>query len=81
MDPGDRRDVEEWLYLIMVVALAVYFVIGGIAWVVLLFQGRDVPAAFATVLASVGGGLVGTLGSRLRSGGGPDRGGGDAGRD
>lgn len=80
MEPGDTHELEEWLYLIMVVALAVYFVIGGIAWVVLLLKGRDVPGAFATVLASVGGGLVGTLGSRLRSRSGPGDGGGDTGR-
>lgn len=70
MAPKPDRDLDDWLYRVMIVALAIYFVVGGVAWVVLLFQGRGVPDSFATILAAIAGGLVGTLGSRVGPGGG-----------
>ena len=57
---GDQR-VPDWLYMIIVSALALYFLIGGIVWSVLIFSGRPAPDSFVTILATIAGGLVGVL--------------------
>jgi hypothetical protein len=60
----ERRRVEglqEWLYLVIGSALALYLVIGVIAWTWMIFAGVDVPAAFGTVLAAIVGSLAGIL--------------------
>lgn len=53
--------VQNNLYLLIVVALALYFVIGGIAWAVLAFNGQAMPDGLAATIATVGGGLLGVL--------------------
>jgi hypothetical protein len=50
-----------WLYTAIVVALGLYFVIGGITWSVLIYNGIQAPDSFATILATIAGGLVGVL--------------------
>jgi hypothetical protein len=50
-----------WLYTGIVVVLGLYFVIGGITWSVLIYNGIQAPEAFATILATIAGGLVGVL--------------------
>jgi hypothetical protein len=67
--------VQEWLYLVIAVALALYLVIGVIAWTWMIFAGIEVPGAFGTILAAIVGSLAGIL-SPLRppgrSGGRPE---------
>ena len=53
--------LPNWLYVLIVASLGVYFVIGGAAWAIIAYEGRDVPDSFATVLATIAGGLVGIL--------------------
>lgn len=55
------RTVPDWLYTIIVASLGIYFVIGAIVWSILLFYGRPMPDSFATILATIAGGLVGAL--------------------
>jgi hypothetical protein len=53
--PPDR------LYVAIVAALGLYFVIGGIAWTTFIYYGIAVPDSFTTILATIAGGLVGVL--------------------
>ena len=53
--------LPNWLYVLIVASLGVYFVIGGAAWAIIAYEGRDVPDSFATILATIAGGLVGIL--------------------
>lgn len=53
--------VPDWLYLVVVGALALYFLIGAVAWAIIAYEGRTVPDAFSTILATIAGGLVGIL--------------------
>ena len=53
--------LPDWLYLAIVVALGLYFVIGAIAWTTFIYNGIPVPDSFATILATIAGGLVGVL--------------------
>lgn len=53
--------LPSWLYALIVAALGVYFIIGAVAWVVFAYEGRDFPESFATILATIAGGLVGVL--------------------
>jgi hypothetical protein len=59
----DRRStaIPNWLYAMIVASLGLYFVIGGIVWSILAFNGRQMPDSFATILATIAGGLVGIL--------------------
>jgi hypothetical protein len=41
--------------------LGLYFVIGAIAWTTFIYNGIPVPDSFATILATIAGGLVGVL--------------------
>ena len=60
--PASRQaGMPNWLYVLVVAALGIYFVIGGIAWVVFAYQGRNFPESLATMLATIAGGLVGIL--------------------
>ncbi|MBW3578244.1 MAG: hypothetical protein KY462_11000 [Actinobacteria bacterium] len=82
MDPrGDGLErLKDWLYVMIVGALTLYFVIGLVAWVWMIAAGVSAPAAFTTILATVAGGLVGIVGP-LRAptaGGGGDRSGATA---
>ena len=60
-----RRDtlehVHEWLYLVIVVGLSIYLIIGVVVWGWLLLTDRSVPTGFATVLSAIIGGLIGVL--------------------
>ncbi|MGH8932047.1 MAG: hypothetical protein ACRDZO_15860 [Egibacteraceae bacterium] len=51
----------DWLYTLVVAALGIYFVIGALVWSFLILSGRTVPDSFATVLATIAGGLIGVL--------------------
>jgi hypothetical protein len=53
--------LPDWLYLAIVAALGLYFVIGAIAWTTFIYNGIPVPDSFATILATIAGGLVGVL--------------------
>jgi hypothetical protein len=53
--------LPDWLYVAIVAALGLYFVIGGIAWATFIYNGVAVPESFTTILATIAGGLVGVL--------------------
>ena len=53
--------LPDWLYVAIVAALGLYFVIGGIAWTTFIYNGVPVPESFTTILATIAGGLVGVL--------------------
>ena len=53
--------LPDWLYIAIVAALGLYFVIGGIAWATFIYNGVPVPDSFTTILATIAGGLVGVL--------------------
>jgi hypothetical protein len=53
--------LPDWLYVAIVAALGLYFVIGGIAWATFIYNGVAVPDSFTTILATIAGGLVGVL--------------------
>lgn len=53
--------IPDWLYMMIVASLGIYFVIGAIVWSILVFSGRQMPDSFATILATIAGGLVGKL--------------------
>jgi hypothetical protein len=53
--------LPDWLYVAIVAALGLYFVIGAIAWATFIYNGIPVPDSFATILATIAGGLVGVL--------------------
>ncbi len=53
--------LPDWLYVAIVAALGLYFVIGGIAWATFIHNGVTVPESFTTILATIAGGLVGVL--------------------
>jgi hypothetical protein len=66
--------LPDWLYVLIVASLALYLLVGGVAWVVFTFQGIPMPEAFATILATIAGGLVGILAPTgiARAGGSPE---------
>jgi hypothetical protein len=51
--------LPDWLYVAIVAALGLYFVIGAIAWATFIYNGIPVPDSFTTILATIAGGLVG----------------------
>jgi hypothetical protein len=54
--------IEDWLYVIIVASLALYLVIGMIAWTYLILQeGREAPAPFVTTIAATLGALAGIV--------------------
>jgi hypothetical protein len=53
--------LPDWLYVAIVAALGLYFLIGGIAWATFIYNGIPVPDSFTTILATIAGGLVGVL--------------------
>lgn len=70
-----RTGLPSWLYVLVVASLGLYFIIGGIAWAIIAYEGRDVPESFSTLLATIAGGLVGVLapaGTSVRSKGDDD---------
>ena len=58
---GQTPGLPNWLYILVVGALGVYLVVGGVAWAIIAYEGRDVPDSFATLLATIAGGLVGIV--------------------
>lgn len=60
-DEGRRWSVQEWLYVIIVGALALYLVIGVLAWTWMILVGVPAPEAFTTVLAAIAGALAGVV--------------------
>jgi len=70
-----RTGLPSWLYVLVVASLGLYFIIGGIAWAVIAYEGRSVPDSFSTLLATIAGGLVGVLapaGTSVGSNDGPE---------
>ncbi len=62
MAPHRRIEgVQEWLYVIIVGALALYLVIGVITWSWMILTGVAAPGAFTTVLAAIAGALAGIV--------------------
>jgi hypothetical protein len=61
--------VQEWLHVVIVSALALYLVIGVVAWTWMIVRGIEAPDAFSTILAAIAGSLAGLL-SPLRAPGG-----------
>jgi len=53
--------LPDWLYVAIVAALGLYFIIGAIAWTTFIYNGIEVPDSFTTILATIAGGLVGVL--------------------
>jgi succinate dehydrogenase hydrophobic anchor subunit len=53
--------LPDWLYVAVVGVLGLYFVIGVVAWVTFIYNEVPVPDSFATILATIAGGLVGVL--------------------
>jgi hypothetical protein len=53
--------LPDWLYVVIVAALGLYFLIGAIAWTTFIYRGIPVPDSFTTILATIAGGLVGVL--------------------
>ena len=56
-----RTGLPSWLYVLVVAALGIYFIVGGVAWAIIAYDGRNVPDSFSTLLATIAGGLVGVL--------------------
>jgi hypothetical protein len=65
MDTTDRdhrlAEINDWLYVVIVGALALYLILGVIAWTWMLLNGISAPGAFTTVLSTIAGGLIGIL--------------------
>lgn len=57
----NMQDVQDWLYVVIVSALALYLVIGVVAWTWMILTGVEVPEAFATILAAIAGALAGIV--------------------
>jgi hypothetical protein len=53
--------LPDWLYVAIVAALGLYFIIGAVAWATFIYNGVAVPDSFTTILATIAGGLVGVL--------------------
>jgi hypothetical protein len=64
--PSGPRGVQEWMYVLIVGALASYLVIGVLAWSWMILAGVETPDAFTTLLAAIAGALAGVL-SPLRA--------------
>jgi Na+/H+ antiporter NhaA len=53
--------IEDWLYVIVVASLALYLLIGVIAWTWMILAGIDAPGPFTTTIAAVLGALAGIV--------------------
>jgi hypothetical protein len=59
---GVSRSLQDWLYVLIVGSLALYAVIGVIAWTWMIIRPDvETPPAFATVMAAVIGALAGIV--------------------
>jgi uncharacterized membrane protein HdeD (DUF308 family) len=74
MQARRRAGLPNWLYVLVVASLGIYFIIGGVAWAIIAYEGRSIPESFSTILATIAGGLVGVLtpSGSSRSGDGPE---------
>ncbi len=63
MTPPRRKiqGAQEWLYVIIVASLALYLVIGVLAWTWMILAGIPAPSAFTTILAAIAGALAGIV--------------------
>lgn len=59
--PRRIQGVQEWLYVIIVTSLALYLVIGVVAWTWMILNGIPAPDAFTTILAAIAGALAGIV--------------------
>jgi hypothetical protein len=59
--PRGFHDLQDWLYVIIVGALALYLVIGILAWTWMILAGISAPDAFTTTIAAVVGALAGMV--------------------
>lgn len=59
--PRRIQGVQEWLYVIIVASLALYLVIGVLAWTWMILSGVPAPDAFTTILAAIAGALAGIV--------------------
>jgi hypothetical protein len=66
--------MQEWLYVVIVTALALYLVIGVVAWTWMILAGIPAPDAFSTILAAIAGSLAGVLSPLRAPGDGRDTG-------
>jgi hypothetical protein len=57
--------LPDWLYVTIVAALGLYFVIGGIAWTTFIYNGTPVPDSFTTILATIAQGGLSASSRRL----------------
>jgi hypothetical protein len=53
--------IEDWLYVIIVGSLALYLVIGIVAWSWMILAGVDVPGPFTTTIAATLGAMAGIV--------------------
>jgi hypothetical protein len=53
--------IEDWLYVIIVASLALYLLIGVIAWTWMILTGIQAPGPFTTTIAATLGALAGVL--------------------
>jgi hypothetical protein len=58
---GWGRPVDDVLYVAIAGALALYLVIGVVAWAWMAVRQIEAPAAFTTTITTVAGGLIGLL--------------------
>ncbi len=68
----DMKRVQDWLYVVIVGSLALYLVIGVIAWTWMILSGIAAPDAFATILAAIAGAMAGMI-TPLQAPGSRDR--------
>jgi hypothetical protein len=53
--------IEDWLYVMIVASLALYLLIGVIAWSWMLIRDIEVPGGFTTTIAATLGALAGIV--------------------
>jgi Na+/H+ antiporter NhaA len=68
-------EAQDWLYVVIVSALALYLVIGVVMWSWMILAGVPAPGSFTTILSTIAGGLIGVLAplGRRPSGGATER--------
>lgn len=50
-----------WLYVPIVIALSLVFLLGALLWMLLAINGKAMPDGLAAIVGAIGGGLVATL--------------------
>jgi hypothetical protein len=59
--PKPPPGAPNWLYALIVASLALYLLVGVVAWVIMIFLGIRMPDGLAATLATIAGGLIGIL--------------------